>query len=58
LQVLTGSLGDVISESAKLAFSWVKANAFDLGLSSSRQQDIASGLDVHLHVSFSFSTAT
>lgn len=47
--VLTGSLGDVISESAKLAFSWVKANAFDLGLSSSRQQDIASGLDVHLH---------
>lgn len=46
---LTGSLGDVIKESAVIALSWLKANAFNLGLAE-RDQNIMEGIDIHLHL--------
>ncbi|KAK7441801.1 hypothetical protein VKT23_016463 [Stygiomarasmius scandens] len=50
---LTGSLGDIIKESGELALSWVKTNAYDLGLTTSRYQDPLKGqnpIDIHLHL--------
>lgn len=47
---LTGSLGDVIKESAELAFAWVKAHAFELGILPSRTAKFFPGHDVHLHM--------
>ncbi|EST08360.2 ATPase, AAA-type, core [Kalmanozyma brasiliensis GHG001] len=46
---LTGSLGDVIRESAELAFSWVKGNAFQLGIVPSRDSEFPKN-DIHLHL--------
>lgn len=48
--LLTGQLGDVISESAKLAFAWIKAHAFELGISPSREEDVFKHIDVHVHL--------
>lgn len=45
----TGQLGSVISESAEIALSWVRANAFKLGLTSSPTIDIVKDKDIHLH---------
>lgn len=47
---LTGSLGDVIKESAQIAVSWIKANAFALKLTSSPKDDIFKDLDLHIHL--------
>ncbi|PWY99346.1 ATP-dependent protease La [Testicularia cyperi] len=46
---LTGSLGDVIRESAELALSWVKAHAFQLGIVHSRDSEFPKN-DIHLHL--------
>lgn len=46
---LTGKLGDVIQESATLAFSWVKAHAFQLGIVTNRESEFPKN-DVHLHM--------
>ncbi|SPO30060.1 related to ATP-dependent protease La [Ustilago trichophora] len=46
---LTGSLGDVIRESAELALSWVKGNAFQLGIVHSRDSEFPKN-DIHLHL--------
>ncbi|KAI0270715.1 Lon protease C-terminal proteolytic domain-containing protein [Gloeopeniophorella convolvens] len=49
---LTGSLGDVIKESAELALSWVKTHAYELGITTARAQDplrVPDAIDVHLH---------
>lgn len=43
---LTGSLGDVMQESARAALSYVRANANRLGLDS----DFFTDTDIHLHV--------
>jgi ATP-dependent Lon protease len=43
---LTGSLGDVMRESAEAARSWLRARAADLGLDPERFQEE----DLHLHV--------
>ncbi|KAL1412599.1 hypothetical protein Q8F55_000346 [Vanrija albida] len=42
---LTGSLGDVIRESAELALAWVKSHGPALGLGT----DPLRGVDIHLH---------
>ena len=50
---LTGSLGDVIKESGELALSWVKAHAFDLGITAARGIDplkVPDPIDIHLHL--------
>ena len=44
---LTGSLGDVMRESAEAARSWLRSHADDLGLDPARDFD---GRDVHVHV--------
>ena len=47
---LTGQLGDVISESARLAFAWVKSRAFELGIADQAEQDVFKNVDLHLHL--------
>lgn len=47
---LTGKLGDVIKESAALALSWMKANAYDLGLTKDASTNLLETQDVHLHM--------
>lgn len=46
---LTGSLGDVIQESAKLALSWVKSNAYALKLTSNSREKMNEYDDIHIH---------
>jgi ATP-dependent Lon protease len=43
---LTGQVGDVMTESANTALSWVRANANKLGIDSSQLQ----AADIHLHL--------
>lgn len=45
----TGQLGSVIAESTEIALSWVRANAYKLGLTKSPQDDVVAGIDIHLH---------
>lgn len=50
---LTGSLGDVIKESAEIALSWVKSHAFELGVTAGRGIDplkVSDPIDIHLHL--------
>ncbi|KAI9015854.1 ATP-dependent protease La [Phycomyces nitens] len=47
---LTGSLGEVIKESANIALSWVKAHAEVLKLGSGKNINIMNQCDVHIHV--------
>lgn len=46
---LTGSLGDVIKESAQIALTWVKSHAYSLKLTSSPSINLAEKRDVHIH---------
>jgi len=46
---LTGKLGDVLKESVEVALSWVKAHAFDLGLTASDDEDIMKNRSIHVH---------
>lgn len=46
---LTGKLGDVLKESVEVALSWVKAHAFELGLSASEDEDIMKSRSIHVH---------
>ncbi|KAI9280450.1 ATP-dependent protease La [Sporodiniella umbellata] len=47
---LTGSLGDVIKESAKLALTWVKSQAYALKMVDSKDTNLVEKYDVHVHV--------
>ncbi|WP_298268098.1 endopeptidase La [Geobacter sp.] len=44
--ILTGSLGDVMKESARAALSFVRANAAEWGIA----EDSFEGADIHIHV--------
>jgi len=46
---LTGKLGDVLKESVEVALSWVKAHAFELGLTTGRDVDIMKNRSIHVH---------
>ena len=46
---LTGKLGDVLKESVEVALTWVKAHAFELGLTHSINEDIMKNRNVHVH---------
>ncbi|KAJ4368062.1 hypothetical protein N0V83_006417 [Neocucurbitaria cava] len=46
---LTGKLGDVLKESVEVALTWVKAHAFELGLSASEDEDIMKTRSIHVH---------
>lgn len=45
----TGRLGSVIAESAEIALSWVRSNAYQLGITQSRDEDVVKNIDIHLH---------
>ncbi|BEI86253.1 hypothetical protein CcaverHIS002_0605400 [Cutaneotrichosporon cavernicola] len=47
---LTGKLGEVIRESAQIALSWVKSNAFLLGITKSEADLTVNDRDIHLHM--------
>ncbi|ORY25656.1 Lon protease C-terminal proteolytic domain-domain-containing protein [Naematelia encephala] len=47
---LTGKLGEVIRESAQIALSWVKSNAFLLGVTKSEADMMLNDRDLHLHM--------
>ncbi|MCS7222485.1 MAG: endopeptidase La [Anaerolineae bacterium] len=44
--VITGQLGDVMEESVRIAYSWVRANAPNLGVDG----DVFENSDFHIHV--------
>ena len=46
--VLTGSLGDVIKESAELGLTWVKSRAVALGITSTHSEDPLKDVDIHV----------
>lgn len=47
---MTGKLGEVIRESAQIAMSWVKSNAFLLGATKSEADQMLNDRDLHLHM--------
>ena len=47
---MTGKLGEVIRESAQIALSWVKAHAYDLGITQSPDDQILNDRDIHVHM--------
>ncbi|TFK27853.1 ATP-dependent protease La [Coprinopsis marcescibilis] len=47
---LTGKLGEVIRESAQIGLSWVKAHAFELGLTKSESEVFLTDRDLHVHM--------
>lgn len=46
---LTGRLGDVLKESAQVALTWVKAHAYELGLTAESATNIMEGRSIHVH---------
>lgn len=46
---LTGKLGDVLKESVEVALTWVKAHAFELGLTPEPTVDIMKERSIHVH---------
>lgn len=47
--VLTGQLGDIMKESAKLALNWLRIHAEYFNIPVQRGADIMEGTDVHIH---------
>lgn len=47
---LTGKLGEVIRESAQIGLSWVKAHAYELGITSSFDEQFLTDRDIHVHM--------
>jgi ATP-dependent Lon protease len=46
---LTGKLGDVLKESVEVALTWVKAHAFELGLTQTPTANIMKERSIHVH---------
>ncbi|RAL65647.1 hypothetical protein DID88_005318 [Monilinia fructigena] len=46
---LTGKLGDVLKESVEVALSWVKAHAYELGLTHDPSENIMKKRSIHVH---------
>ena len=46
---LTGSLGDVMKESAETAIAYVRAHAVSLGLHQSPEKPLLHDTDLHVH---------
>lgn len=51
--VLTGSLGDVIKESAELGLTWVKSRSVQLGVTAHQTEDPLKDIDIHVRSGFS-----
>jgi ATP-dependent Lon protease len=46
---LTGKLGDVLKESVEVALTWVKAHAYELGLTQGPAENIMKERSIHVH---------
>jgi ATP-dependent Lon protease len=46
---LTGKLGDVLKESVEVALTWVKAHAYELGLTRTPTENIMKERSIHVH---------
>lgn len=46
---LTGKLGDVLKESVEVALSWVKAHAYELGLTNDPSENLMKNRSIHVH---------
>jgi ATP-dependent Lon protease len=46
---LTGNLGEVLKESVKVARSWVRNHAFELGLTQDPSENIMKNRSLHVH---------
>ncbi|TVY88741.1 Lon protease-like protein, peroxisomal [Lachnellula willkommii] len=46
---LTGKLGDVLKESVEVALTWVKAHAFEIGLTNDPTENIMKKRSIHVH---------
>ncbi|MCJ1415945.1 hypothetical protein MMC32_002280 [Xylographa parallela] len=46
---LTGKLGDVLKESVEVALTWVKAHAYELGLTADAADDLMKDRAIHVH---------
>ncbi|TVY37340.1 Lon protease-like protein, peroxisomal [Lachnellula occidentalis] len=46
---LTGKLGDVLKESVEVALTWVKAHAFEIGLTNDPSENIMKKRSIHVH---------
>eukprot|EP00038_Savillea_parva_P007535 m.170844 g.170844 ORF g.170844 m.170844 type:complete len:867 (+) comp13296_c0_seq1:255-2855(+) len=46
---LTGSLGEVIKESAHIALGWIRSHADELGIQSDGDGNVLSNVDLHIH---------
>ena len=46
---LTGKLGDVLKESVEVALTWVKAHAYELGLTTQHDENIMKKRSIHVH---------
>jgi ATP-dependent Lon protease len=46
---LTGTLGDVLKESVEVALTWVKAHAYELGLTPTPTHNIMKDRSIHVH---------
>lgn len=47
---LTGKLGEVIRESAQIGLSWVKAHAYELGITKTPEEQFLTDRDIHVHM--------
>ncbi|EKM79001.1 hypothetical protein AGABI1DRAFT_75578 [Agaricus bisporus var. burnettii JB137-S8] len=47
---LTGKLGEVIRESAQIGLSWVKAHAYELGVTKTPEEQFLTDRDIHVHM--------
>jgi Lon-like ATP-dependent protease len=47
---LTGKLGEVIRESAQIGLSWVKAHAYELGITQTPEEQFLTDRDIHVHM--------
>lgn len=46
---LTGQLGEIMKESASIAMSWARSNAYVLALTDSATSTLAKDRDIHIH---------
>jgi ATP-dependent Lon protease len=46
---LTGKLGDVLKESVEVALTWVKAHAYELGLTNEPTAELMKNRSIHVH---------
>lgn len=47
--ILTGQLGDVMKESAKISLNWLRSHVCDYGINLGKNTDLMENTDIHIH---------